>query len=235
MSEELHRKNINCEHHSKRVHERLSVAMKELHEGICYTQSHNHKSVTFFGSARFNEDNHYYQKARELASRIVKETGYSIVTGGGGGIMEAASRGAKEAGGHVVGFTIELPKEQATNKYVDDEIFFHYFFTRKVSLVYSAEAFVYFPGGFGTLDEFFEVMTLVQNYKIAPTPIIMYGTEYWKHFDDIFKNVLLKEGTISEKDLDIYTITDDMDEILDIIKNADVRYGAQEFVDSSSN
>ncbi|MFP4022469.1 MAG: TIGR00730 family Rossman fold protein [Candidatus Paceibacterota bacterium] len=197
--------------------ERVSIINQEFKKGFDFLTNHP-ASVTFFGSARTNEDEPFYQKAQELAGRIVKETGFSIITGGGPGIMEAANRGAYEAGGRSVGFCIDLPQEQQTNPYVKETLDFHYFFSRKVCLSFSAEAFVYFPGGFGTLDEFFEVITLVQTNKIHQIPIFLFGEDYWRPLDTYFKEELVKRKTISEEDTELYTITEDLDHIVKTIK-----------------
>lgn len=181
------------------------------------------KSVTFFGSARYKEGNEYYDKARRIAGRIAKELGYAVVTGGGPGIMEAANRGTLENGGKSVGLTIDLPHIQHTNDYLSDSLDFYYFFSRKVCLTYSSEAFLFFPGGFGTMDEFFEIITLLQTRKIPDIPAILVGEEYWKKMENVMKDNLLSRGTIDEQDLKTFEITDDEDKIIDIIKNATVR------------
>jgi len=182
------------------------------------------KSVSIFGSARFKEGNAYYEAARSLASKIVKETGYAIVTGGGPGIMEAANRGAKEANGTSVGLTIQLPYEQVTNPYLTDELAFYYFFSRKVTLSYAAEAYVFMPGGFGTMDELFEILTLVQTKKIERAPVILYGTEFWKPMMEFIVQKMRDDWeTIDPNDLDLMTITDEPEMILDIIKTAPIR------------
>ena len=134
------------------------------------------KSVTFFGLARIDENNPYYQKARNLAGRIVKELDYSVLSGGGGGIMEASNRGAFDAGGKSVGLNIRLPKEQIPNKYTTKTLELSYFFVRKVALSFAAEAYIFFPGGYGTLDEFFEIITLIQTRKIPQVPIFWLAT-----------------------------------------------------------
>jgi hypothetical protein len=201
--------------------ERIYEISREFTQGFKFLENYS-KSVTFFGSTRFKEDHPYYIKTRNLASRIVKELGYSIVTGGGPGIMEAASRGAKESGGNAVGLTIRLPKEQVMNNYLTSHVDFYYFFSRKVCLAYSAEAFIYFPGGYGTLDEFFEIVTLLQTRKIPKVPVILVGSEYWNKFKDFLVNTPLDTGTIQIDDLDIFTITDDDDKIIDIIRNSPV-------------
>ena len=182
------------------------------------------KSVTFFGSARFNEDNPYYHKAKVIAKKLCKE-GFAVITGGGPGIMEAGNRGTKEGCGFGVGFNIELPREQSLNPYITDKTEFHYFFSRKVTLSFSAEAFLVFPGGFGTLDEFFEVLTLVQTKKIPRLPIILVGRAFWEPLHDFIVETLLnKFKTISPEDINLYRIEDDVDEIVDIVKRAPMRY-----------
>jgi uncharacterized protein (TIGR00730 family) len=139
--------------------------------------------------------------------------------------MEAANLGGYEAGGNSVGLTIELPKEQTTNDYLTDSVAFHYFFSRKVCLAFSAEAYIFFPGGFGTLDEFTEILTLVQTGKIPKAPLILVGRDYWKPLEEFFRNTLLQKGAIEEKDLDLYTVTDSQDEIIQIVKEAPIRMG----------
>ncbi len=182
------------------------------------------KSVTFFGSARFTEDNPYYQKARAIARKLCKD-GFAVITGGGPGIMEAGNRGTYEECGFGVGFNIELPREQSLNPYITDKTEFHYFFSRKVTLAFSAEAFVVFPGGFGTLDEFFEILTLVQTKKIPRLPIILVGRAYWEPLHDFIVETLLnKFKTISPEDINLYRIEDDVDEIVKIVKAAPMRY-----------
>lgn len=183
------------------------------------------RSVTIFGSARLAPGTESAQRVETLAKKIA-ELDYSVVTGGGYGIMGAANKGASEASkGHSIGINIQLPFEQKLNEYVDDSLDFHHFYSRKVTLAYSAEAYIYCPGGFGTLDEFFELLTLKQTRKIPSVPIILYGKDFWEPLEAFFKEVLLKEGreTISKEDLDLYVITDNDDEILEIIKNAEVR------------
>ncbi|PCI29846.1 TIGR00730 family Rossman fold protein [Candidatus Wolfebacteria bacterium] len=218
-------KPLSKEEMQKELNDRMDNINTEFRKGFEFIQSHP-KSVTVFGSARFPEDHHDYKKARSVAGRISKELGYAIITGGGPGIMEAANRGAFENDGISLGLTIELPSEQRVNPYITDHIGFHYFFSRKVALSFSAEAYIYFPGGFGTLDELFEILTLIQTGKIdgAP-PVILVGKDYWEPLDSYMKDMLLeKHEAIDECDLNLYTITDDEDEILEIVKNAPVRY-----------
>jgi len=203
---------------------RVVLISKEFMDGFEFIKNYP-RSVTFFGSARIKEDQKCYERARALAKRIVEELHYSVITGGGPGVMEAANRGAFEAGGNSVGLTIDLPHEQLDNKYLTAKEDFHYFFSRKVCLSFSAEAYIFFPGGFGTLDEFLEILTLVQTNKIPKAPIILIGSKHWQPLEDYFKNVVLKENMIEEADLSLYTITDDEDEILKIIKEAPIRIG----------
>jgi uncharacterized protein (TIGR00730 family) len=203
---------------------RVALIAQEFTNGFEFVKNYP-RSVTFFGSARIKEDEPYYVKARNLAGRIVKELRYSVTTGGGPGIMEAANRGAFEAGGNSLGLTIDLPNEQLDNKYLTDKEDFHYFFSRKVCLSFSAEAYIFFPGGFGTLDEFLEILTLVQTSKIPKAPMILVGESYWRPLEQLFKDVLLENKFIEEGDLHLYTITDDEDEILKIIKSAPIRMG----------
>jgi uncharacterized protein (TIGR00730 family) len=209
------------EENSKR---RVAEITTEFRKGFSFIKSHP-KSVTFFGSARFDETNPYYQKARSIGKRI-SELGFAVATGGGPGIMEAGNRGAVEGDGneHSIGICIRLPHEQITNPYVTDGLDFKYFFSRKVILSFSAEAYVYFPGGFGTMDEFFEILTLVQTGKIEKVPIILVGTEYWKPLEQFIQKVLLEKfHTINEQDLCLYTITDDEDLVIDMVKDAPLR------------
>ena len=199
---------------------KLCMVQEEFRQGIDMIQSFS-PSVTFYGSARLTEDHPSYIQARDIASRIVKETGAAILSGGGGGIMEAANRGAYEAGGRAVGLTIKLPHEQKTNKYVTDAIPFYFFFTRKVSMSYTTEACIFFPGGFGTFDELFEVLTLKQTKKIADVPIILVGKEFWAPFQMAIQQVMIENfKTVSAEDLSLYTITDDVNEIVNIIKQS---------------
>lgn len=174
--------------------------------------------VTVFGSARFNEDHAYYKMARDVGKALAN-AGFAVMTGGGPGIMEAANRGAKDADGVSVGCNIELPHEQVPNPYLDEFIEFDYFFVRKVMLVKYSSAFVVLPGGFGTLDEVFETLTLIQTNKIEPFPIIAMGGQYWSHLRDFFKNSLIAEDTISTKDIELFHQTDSPHDAVKIIQS----------------
>ncbi len=204
--------------------ERVHLIAEEFTEGFAFLQKYP-KSVTFFGGARFQPADREYAQARSLAGKIVKDLNYSVVTGGGPGIMEAANRGAFENEGQSLGVTIELVQAQVKNPYLTENLDFYYFFSRKVCLSFSAEAYIFFPGGFGTLDEFFEIVTLVQTGKIEKMPIILFGKDYWTSVDGFLKNELLGRGTIDEEDTNLYTITESEDEAINLIKNAPVRNG----------
>ncbi len=178
-------------------------------------------AVSIFGSTKTRPKDNDYQKAEETARRLVKE-GYAIATGGGPGIMEAANKGAKEAGGVSVGLNIDLPEEQEPNKYIGTYLNFRYFFVRKVMFVKYAVAFVIFPGGFGTLDELFEPLQLIQTQKIKPFPVILVGKEYWKGLVNWIKEVLLARGKISSHDLNLFHIAEEPEEIVSFIKKNSV-------------
>lgn len=203
--------------------DRLRTIEEEFREGFEFLHP-DRKSVTFFGSTTIGETNPYYQQAKSLATEIVSDLDYSIVTGGGPGIMEAANRGALEAGGKSYGITIELPDKQVRNPYLTASYECSYFFVRKVLLSFAARAYIFFPGGYGTLDELFEILTLVQTNKIERIPIILVGNEYWLKWEEFVKTELLdKYQTIQSQDIDLYRITDNVDEILEMIATAPER------------
>ncbi|HEX7373998.1 MAG TPA: TIGR00730 family Rossman fold protein [Steroidobacteraceae bacterium] len=177
--------------------------------------------VTVFGSARFAPDHPYYTLAREIGGALAR-AGYAVMTGGGGGIMEAANRGAREAGGLSLGCNIQLPREQKPNAYLDKFIEFEHFFARKVMLVKYSCAFVVMPGGFGTLDEAFEIATLIQNRKIEHFPLIACGSEFWDKFVAFVRDAMLKEGTINLADLEIIRLVDSADEVVRLIRASEV-------------
>ena len=183
--------------------------------------------VSIFGSARTKPDNKYYKLAEEIAAKIVNH-GYGVITGGGPGIMEAGNKGAHIAGGTSVGLNIELPFEQHDNPYIDSDksLDFDYFFVRKVMFVKYSQGFVVMPGGFGTLDELFEAITLIQTNKIEKFPIILVGSEFWNGILDWVKATLLEQfHTISEKDLDLIHVVDSSDEVIDILDSFYKEYG----------
>ena len=174
------------------------------------------KRVTFFGSARLSPRTKYYHMAHDI-SALLAQNGFAIISGGGNGIMEASNRGAFDGEDVSVGFNIKLPHEQRLNPYTTDNLRFNFFFTRKVMMTFYTHAFVCFPGGFGTLDEVFEVITLIQTGKMPPVPIILVGNKYWKDLDKFIRKHLLKTHLISNGDEQIYTITEDFDTIIKLI------------------
>ncbi|QQS17455.1 TIGR00730 family Rossman fold protein [Candidatus Saccharibacteria bacterium] len=202
--------------------ERSSRYAKDLTAGLETIKTYP-QGVTVFGSARLSEDNPYYIKARELGQKLA-EAGHPVITGGGNGIMEAANRGAFEKGGRSIGLNIQLPMEQTLNQYTTDHLEFHYFFARKVMLAASSKVYVYFPGGFGTIDEFSEIITLMQTKKIDHVPIFLFGSDFWKPLDAFFYWKMEKEaGTIGPNDRALYTITDDVNVIVNAAGNVSPR------------
>ena len=172
--------------------------------------------VTVFGSARFKDDHRYYGLARRIGAECAK-LGFTVITGGGPGIMEAANRGAKDVGGRSVGCNIVLPEEQLPNPYIDKVVTFRYFFVRKVMLVKYSQAFICLPGGFGTMDEIFEAATLVQTGKIFDFPIILVGTEYWQPLFDFLRSRMLREKTIDPRDYERLMLTDSVEDIVECL------------------
>lgn len=199
---------------------RIFRIMAEFVDGI-ETLSSLEPAVTIFGSARSKPGDKYYTMAEELGGMLAKE-GFAVITGGGPGIMEAANKGAKEAGGQSVGLNIVLPFEQKLNPYTNVHINFRYFFVRKVMFVKYALSYVIFPGGFGTLDELFEALTLIQTDKLKPFPVILIGSHYWSGFLNWINDTMLKEEMISPEDRWIYTIVDTPRDAVEIIKNSKV-------------
>jgi len=192
-------------------------AMSDLWQGVSiFGQLKN--CVTVYGSARFKEDHPHYTLARSMGKALA-ENGFTVMTGGGPGVMEAANRGAKEGGGLSLGCNIKLPFEQKLNPYVDEKIEFEFFFTRKVILRKNSVAYVLMPGGFGTMDEIFEVFTLLQTGKLPSRPVVCMGVRYWKHLGSFLRETMLEAGTISASDLDLALVTDSIDEAIEYIKS----------------
>ena len=190
---------------------RVFRIMAEFVQGFELLRKHD-LAATFWGSARTQPDNKYYKAAEELAAKLAKKD-FSIISGGGPGIMEASNVGAFKVGGNSVGLNIQLPFEQKLNPYTTESLNFDFFFSRKVMLTFASEVYVYFPGGFGTLDELFEIVTLIQTKKIEPIPIVLYGTEYWEPLLRFFeKDMLKKFGTISPEDLELFHLVDSVDD-----------------------
>ena len=171
----------------------------------------NPKAITVFGSARIREDHEYYKLGQQIGELIAR-SGYATITGGGPGLMEAANRGAADAGGLSIGLGIELPHEQRLNDWVQLGMNFRYFFVRKTMFVKYSGGAIIFPGGFGTLDEAFELLTLVQTHKVARTPVVLFGTEYWRGLMDWLEGTVLEAGAISPLDPELVVVTDDEDE-----------------------
>ena len=195
---------------------RVFRIMAEFVESI-ETLSDVNNAVTIFGSARVKSDDIYYQKTENL-TRLLVQNGFSIITGGGGGIMEAANKGAGEAGGKSVGMNIQLPFEQKPNPYANIHLHYKYFFIRKVMFVKYAIAYVILPGGFGTMDELFEALTLIQTKRIKSFPLILMGSEYWQGLLDWLKKTMLREDKILAGDLDLIQVVDEPEEVVKLIK-----------------
>lgn len=204
--------------------ERVHLVAKEFTDAFNFLRKYP-KSVTIFGGTHISETSPYYSQAHSLGYNIVKKLGYAVLTGGGPGIMEAANKGANEAGGDSLGLEIELDPPQLENPYQTDSINFHYFFSRKMALSFAAETYIFFPGGFGTLDEFFEIITLVQTGKIEKVPIVLFGSDYWSKLEIFMKEELLTRGVIGQEELNLFKITDNEDEVIEIIKSAPVHNG----------
>ena len=194
---------------------RMFRIISEFTEGFDKLSGHGF-GISIFGSARTPQDDHYYQCANEIAFKLAKQ-GYSIITGGGPGIMEAANKGAAEAGATSIGLNIELPREQIPNSYQNLKLDFRYFFARKVMFVKYSLGYVCMPGGFGTLDEFFEALTLMQTNKIYPMPIILFGSDYWSGLVHWIKHVTSGMSYIDERDLELVNITDNVDDVVELI------------------
>lgn len=203
---------------------RLGDVTGEIQAGYNILRKY-HKTVTIFGSARMPTDHPAYMQAKDVAKQLA-DMGYAVVSGGGHGIMGAANegahnavfQGAHEVGGASVGFNIKLPHEQTLNDFADVSYEFAHFAPRKIVMTLYADAYIYFPGGFGTLDELTEIITLIQTGKTVRAPIILVGTEFWRHFDELIREQLRTNGFITEEDLSLYTITDSTEEILDLVK-----------------
>lgn len=195
---------------------RIFRIMSEFVDGF-ETLSKAGKAVSIFGSARTRPGNRHYKLAEEVAYHIAR-AGYAVITGSGPGLMEAANKGAKRAGGHSIGLNIHIPCEQKPNEYVDTLLDFRYFFVRKVMFVKYAKAFVILPGGYGTLDEFFEAINLIQTERIAKFPVVLFNSGYWKGMLNWLKGVVYENSYISKEDLDLFTLVDEPKEVAAAIK-----------------
>jgi uncharacterized protein (TIGR00730 family) len=195
---------------------RVFRILSELVEGF-ETLNELGPAVTVFGSSRMRPGSEYYEKAVALG-KMLSDTGFAVITGGGPGIMEGANKGAKQGKGKSVGLNIEIPSEQHPNKYQDITLFFRYFFARKLMFVKYSVAFIIFPGGFGTMDELFEALTLSQTKKIGVFPIILFGRKYWGGLMDWFRTTLIENDTISPEDIGLISIVDDVHEVCSILR-----------------
>lgn len=202
---------------------RVFRIMSEFVQGFELLRSYG-LAATFWGSARIMPNDPYYKAAEELAAKLAKK-GFTIISGGGPGIMEASNVGAFKVGGNSIGLNIKLPFEQKLNPYTTESLNFDFFFSRKVMLTFSSEVYVYFPGGFGTLDELFEIITLIQTKKIEKIPVLLYGSDFWEPLIKFFEKDLLKKyKTISKEDLELFHVVDSVDEALKYItKNVDCK------------
>jgi uncharacterized protein (TIGR00730 family) len=209
--------------------QRVRRIADEFRRGFAAVERIDRPAVTIFGSARITEEHPAYTAARITGGRFA-EAGFAVVTGGGSGVMEAANRGAKESGGLSVGFNIELPHEQDGNPYVDLELTFHHFYARKTMFVKAAEGFVIFPGGFGTLDELFESLTLIQTGKVLHFPVVLFDHAYWAGLLDWARDEVLRGGMISPDDVALLSVTDDPGEAVQAVVDAYVRRSAQPLV-----
>jgi uncharacterized protein (TIGR00730 family) len=215
-------KNMTKEEIEKNIGAQSEVAAQEFRDGFKFLEKYPHR-VTIFGSARALPESLHYKAAEELAGQISSEIKLIVVTGGGPGIMEAANKGAHDArnkgGAKTIGLSIGLPREQHINAFVDDSMCFNHFFARKAMLSFADRAYVFFPGGFGTFDELFSILTLIQTHKIPRVPVILVGSDFWKPLADFIQtNVYENHSAVSKGDMGIYKITDNVEEILEIIK-----------------
>ncbi len=202
----------------------LGHIAREFKDGFEFIKKYP-KSVSIFGSSMTPSSDTNYMKAEELAGRIVTELGYTVLSGGGPGIMEAVSKGASEAGGVAAGLNISLPHERTTNDFLTKttSLKFSYFFSRKTMLTFAAEAYVFFPGGYGTFDELFSILTLIQTDKIPHVPMFLFDSSYWSKLEAFIREMMLeKHRTIDARDMEIFKITDSIDDILDTVKKAPV-------------
>src|SRR5437870_10226812 len=202
------RRILSAEEKTEDLEQDIALIAQEFRQGFEAVDKIVQPAVTIFGSARIRRDNPVYEEAR-AAGRRFAELGWAVVTGGGPGVMEAANRGCREGGGLSVGFNIELPHEQAPNPYLDISLTFRHFYARKTMFVKAAEGFVVFPGGFGTADELFESLTLIQTGKVLHFPVVLFDSAYWDELLDWFRDDLLAEGMISPDDVELLHVTDD--------------------------
>jgi uncharacterized protein (TIGR00730 family) len=214
------------EHERGDIAAHIELIAEEFRKGFEAVERIPRPAVTVFGSARIGADDPDYDQARQCG-RLLAEAGFAVITGGGPGVMEAANRGAKEHGGFSAGFNIELPHEQAPNGYLDLALTFRHFYARKVMLVRGAEGFILFPGGFGTLDELFEALTLIQTHKVLGFPVSLIGEDYWRGLLDWIAARPLATAKISPEDVDLLHVTDDVAVAVERVRKSWERFSAQ--------
>jgi uncharacterized protein (TIGR00730 family) len=214
------------EHDDAALDSHVEMIAREFRKGFEAVDRIPRPAVTVFGSARIAAGDPEYRQARACGQALA-EAGFAVITGGGPGVMEAANRGAKEGGGYSIGFNIELPHEQEANPYVDLGITFRHFYARKVCLVKAAEGFVLFPGGFGTLDELFESLTLIQTDKVGEFPVVLIDRGYWAELLKWIADQPLKNGMISPEDVDLLHVTDDVAEAVELMRDCWERHSAE--------
>lgn len=207
--------------HQQAIREHLERIHNEFADGFEFLKKYP-KSVSIFGSSRTKPDHPNYAAAEAVGQKIVEELGYAVITGGGPGIMEAANKGAYEAKGVSLGLNISLPREWTTNAFVTHSMKFSYFFARKTMLAFAAEAYIFFPGGFGTMDELSGILTLIQTEKIPKVPIILFNSSFWQGYEHFVDNYLREEHMINPKDMNLFEITDSEDRVIEIIKKSPV-------------
>ncbi len=220
------RRILSSEEKAYDLERHVALIAEEFREGFEAVDKIDRPAVTIFGSARVREDDPVYAQAREAARRFA-ERGWAVVTGGGPGVMEAANRGAREGGGLSVGFNIELPQEQRSNAYIDLAHTFRHFYARKTMFVKAAEGFLVFPGGFGTADELFEALTLIQTGKVLHFPVVLFDSDYWGELLGWVRGELLADGMISPEDLELLFVTDDLDDAIGRVLEYYDRRGAE--------
>ncbi len=218
----MKKEHISAKDINENIDKHVSDIAREFKMGFEFLKKYP-KTVTIFGSSRLTEASSHYHDVRKLAEKIVNETGYGIITGGGPGIMQSANEGAHRASGQSLGLNIVLPHEQHINPHVTDSIEFNYFFARKALMNFSSECYIFFPGGFGTFDELFSILTLLQTKKIPQIPVILFGKDFWiPAVDFIRKQMLDVHHTIEESDMNLFRVTDSMDTVVKVIKDSPV-------------
>lgn len=218
----LNEKELTIEMINENIEGHITDITKEFKNGFEFIKKYP-RSVSFFGSSRLTQESSHYCDAKKLASEIVHKLKYAVITGGGPGIMEAANWGAMEAKGASVGLNIVIPHEQHTNQYTNDNVVFDYFFTRKTMLTFAAEAYVFFPGGYGTLDELFGILTLIQTKKIPQVPIILFGKDYWTPMKKFLEETVLNQHhAIDPEHLNLFVITDSIEKTVEVIGKAPI-------------